>query len=427
MRRMNRTNIRIGYACLALGVPDTELHTCTVKTATPERLRAVTAHNLAALSRLIEYNAAHGIRLFRISSDLVPFGSAAWNSLRWDEEFAAEFAAVGERIRSAGLRVSMHPGQYTVLNSPKPDVVAHAAADLRYHERVLRLLGAGQEGRLVLHVGGVYGDKAAALRRFRDNWAGLDAAARGRIVLENDERCFHIADVLGLCSELHVPAVFDNLHHALNPPPEAAAPEEWIRRCAETWTPADGPQKIHYSQQSEGGRPGAHSRTIRVAEFLPFVQNLRQALRGRDLDLMLEVKDKNLSALRCMHAAADPAVPAAFAEDWAFYRLGVLERAPRAAERLEAMLADGVSDTAAFYTALEEAVSAPAAPKNAAAAARAVWGMLGPCADAAAEKRFESRLGRFENGTAGITPVKALLRRRAEESGALLRNSYYFL
>jgi len=294
------TTIRFGYACLALGVPGSELRSCTARTATAQRLREVTAHNLNALGLLVDYNAENSIRLFRISSNLIPFGSSPLNFLPWWEEFSDVFAALGERIARTSLRVSMHPGQYTVLNSPDEEVVRRAVADLDYHERVLRLLNTDESSKLILHLGGAYGDKPVSCDRFCRNWERLSDSVRHRVVLENDDRSYHIADVLRVAGRLGIPAVFDCLHHAINPPEVGGTPGFWIGECAKTWHPWDGRQKIHYSQQNPGGKPGAHSQTISLEDFLPFYESIR----NRDLDVMLEVKDKNLSAVKCMAAAS---------------------------------------------------------------------------------------------------------------------------
>jgi UV DNA damage endonuclease len=70
----------------------------------------------------------------------------------------------------------------------------------------------------------------------------------------------------------------------------------WINECRKTWLAKDGTQKVHYSQQAQGKKAGSHSESIKVEEFLDFYKSL-----GRDdLDIMLEVKDKNLSAVRCI-------------------------------------------------------------------------------------------------------------------------------
>lgn len=351
--------IRIGYACLALCVPETELRACTLRTASPERLRQVTAHNLEALRRLIAYNAKNGIGLFRISSDLIPFGSGAYNTLDLETEFADTFREIGEEIARAGMRVSMHPGQYTVLNSPDPSVVERAIDDLRYHEKVLRLLQTDCSCKIILHVGGAYGDKAAAVGRFCKNWERLSNGLRSRVVLENDERLYNIADVLELTDRLGIPAVFDNLHHALNPPGEHAPPAKWIGRCAETWRRADGRQKVHYSQQSTAGRPGAHSQTISPGPFLTFCQPISQ----RSLDMMLEVKDKNLSALKCIRLLSDNGSTVPLKQEWEKYRFAVLEHSPEDFNAIQGLLDGGGGCSARqFYETVDRAWSSRCKP-----------------------------------------------------------------
>ena len=46
----------IGYACLNIGTPDTNIRSVMQRNATPEKLTEVTAHNLAALEKMIDYN-----------------------------------------------------------------------------------------------------------------------------------------------------------------------------------------------------------------------------------------------------------------------------------------------------------------------------------------------------------------------------------
>ena len=107
----------IGYACLAIAVPGSDIKGCTLKNATEERLLSLIGHNLDSLERMIDYNVNNGIKLFRISSDLIPFGSSLAAELPWQQIYAESFRISVIRSR-AGMRVSMHPGQYTVLNSP---------------------------------------------------------------------------------------------------------------------------------------------------------------------------------------------------------------------------------------------------------------------------------------------------------------------
>jgi UV DNA damage endonuclease len=100
---------------------------------------------------------------------------------------------------------------------------------------------------------------------------------------------------LSIGQELSIPVVFDTLHHAINPSPTVKTPIAWIADCAKTWQTHDGAQKIHYSQQAHDKRPGSHSETIDLTTFLKFFKTLP----SHNLDIMLEVKDKNISALKC--------------------------------------------------------------------------------------------------------------------------------
>ena len=78
--------MRIGYACIALAVEGTDLKSCTMKNASPERLLSLVSHNLRALDAMIDYNIKNNILLYRISSDLVPFGSSLAKGLPWEAE-----------------------------------------------------------------------------------------------------------------------------------------------------------------------------------------------------------------------------------------------------------------------------------------------------------------------------------------------------
>ena len=88
-------------------------------------------------------------------------------------DFEPHLAALGRKARRHGIRLSMHPGQYTVLNSPDADVVERAKLDLAYHAAFLDALGMDASGKIVLHVGGAYGDKPRALERFANAYATL--------------------------------------------------------------------------------------------------------------------------------------------------------------------------------------------------------------------------------------------------------------
>jgi UV DNA damage endonuclease len=115
--------MRIGYACLTVGVPATEIKSCRIKNADENRLYEITDNNLKSLEHMLEYNIDNDITLYRISSDIIPFGSSPVNTLQWWDVFERQFNKLSDIIYKHNIRVSMHPGQYTVLNSPNTEVV----------------------------------------------------------------------------------------------------------------------------------------------------------------------------------------------------------------------------------------------------------------------------------------------------------------
>lgn len=288
---------RLGYACVCLSVEDSSPRGAILRNATPERLRALTDANLTRLRRVLDFNVTRGVRMFRLSSDIVPFGSHPVNAIAWWDEFAEPLARIGEQIRTSGMRVSMHPGQYTVLSSPDPRIVDAARADLVFHARLLDALALDTRHKIVVHVGGAYSDKAAALDRWTTAVRALPDAVRTRLVLENDERLFGAEDVLFASAASGVPVVLDVLHHRVfaGSGADEVLPD-LMRRAARTWqTQHDGVPKIHYSSQAAGLRAGAHADYIDGAEFADF---LALAPADVEFDCMLEAKAKDLALFR---------------------------------------------------------------------------------------------------------------------------------
>ena len=413
--------IMIGYACLALGVPESQMKSTTLKNATDEHLCSIIEHNLNALETLIDYNILQDIKLFRISSDLIPFGSSRAMSLPWDDLYRTQLQRIGRKIREAGMRVSMHPGQYTVLNSPNPDVVTRAVHDLAYHARVLEALETNGEHKIILHLGGVYGDKEAAKDRFIVRFGDLPREIQKRIAIENDDRLFSIRDVLDVSDCTGIPVVFDNLHNAINPSDVSVADVEWINLASASWQKDDGRQKIHYSQQDSSKRPGAHSPTIAIKPFLAFYKDLP------DVDIMLEVKDKNLSALKCINCVSNQGIASLEAE-WARYKYSVLEHDLAAYQALRKLLKDKTAYPAVeMYQLIEAALAKEVSIGSTVNAAQHVWGYFKNEATPAEKRRWSVVLSNYSEGTGSLKSVKNTLQKLATTyDESYLTYSYYF-
>jgi len=102
-----------------------------------------------------------------------------------------------------------------------------------------------------------------------------------------------IEEVLEIGYNLKVPVIFDNLHNKINPSEQNMTEKYWVEQCKSTWRTEDGNQKIHYSQHTENKQKGSHSDFISINEFMSFYRILDR----NDIDIMLEVKDKNLSCI----------------------------------------------------------------------------------------------------------------------------------
>lgn len=415
----------IGYACLTIGVKNTNLKTCTAKNATKEKLLEITAHNLKSLENIIDYNILNNIHMFRISSDLIPFGSSHLNKLAWYNIFSEELFRIGEKIKINNIRVSMHPGQYTVINSPNKEVVGRAIEDLNYHAKILDSLGVSREHKIILHVGGVYDDKTQAVNRFIYNYECLTDAVKKRLVIENDDKSYNINDVLEIGKKLNVPVIFDNLHNEVNSYSKEKNDLFFINECKSTWKKEDGHQKIHYSQQDPLKKPGSHSSTIQIDKFINFYERIKRD----DLDIMLEVKDKNLSAIKCINATAKERKIKNLEDEWGRYKYKVLENSPKVYLDIRNLLKNkNKYPVLEFYKYIEEAMKEEAELGNAINAVMHVWGYFKDKAEVKEKDEFFRSLEKYKEGKNTIVPVKNKLWKLAVKyNQTYLLESYYFI
>jgi UV DNA damage endonuclease len=173
--------MRFGLCCLFLREP-VRFRTTTVKalsrlprTEQLNRLSDICLHNTRSLLFALETVQRLGIGAFRIMSPLFPRMTHPEAGYRLDDlpEAAAilqTMAAVREYRRRHDIRLSFHPDQFVVLSSPRPEVVVNSVRELEYLGWLSELAGAEV---INLHGGGVYGDKSAALARFRTAFALL--------------------------------------------------------------------------------------------------------------------------------------------------------------------------------------------------------------------------------------------------------------
>jgi UV DNA damage endonuclease len=291
--------MRIGYPCINRSIGCTASRTFRLASYTEERMRDTVQENLSCLKKILAYNARHGMLFFRITSDLVPFASHPVCTFPWQDEFAGMFGKTGEYIRRYGFRISMHPDQFVLLNAPDKGILQRSIDDLVYQVQVLDLMGLDPSAKVQVHVGGVYGDKPAGIDRFVKQYDRLDTAIRDRLVIENDERLYTLSDCLVIHERTGIPVIADAFHHSLlNNREQFTSLLDPVRK---TWKIKDGIPMVDYSSQEPGKRVGAHAGHIVAEDFRQFLKETRPV----DFDIMLEIKDKEKSALAALALARD--------------------------------------------------------------------------------------------------------------------------
>lgn len=258
--------------------------------------------NTKDIVKMLRWNDKYGIKFLRLSSEMFPFASHPEYGYKLAPFVSKELAEAGKVAAELGHRLTTHPGQYTQLGSPRKPVIDNAIRDLDYHAELLSLLKLppqqDRDAVMILHLGGVFGDKAATLDRFRENYKKLPQGVKDRLVLENDDVSWSVHDLLPLCEELNIPMVLDFHHH--NIIFDADQIREGTKdivdlfpRILATWKRKDITPKMHYSEPTPSAITGQQRRkhNPRVATLPPCPP---------DMDLMIEAKDKEQAVFELM-------------------------------------------------------------------------------------------------------------------------------
>ncbi len=298
--------VRLGLCCIFLKEPVKFRHT-TVKIIKSiddrleqlRKLSAIARHNSATLLEAVKTCKQLEIGAFRVLSQILPIYSHPEYGYKLDElpdakQIRANFAAVKKFADDNHIRLSFHPDQFNILASPHEDVVTNTIRELSYQCMVADLIGADNVN---IHMGGVYGDKATALKRFVENFKAVPELIKGHLTLENDDISYNIKDLYPVCIETGLPLIYDVHHHRCNP--DGFSVEEATAKSLETWNHAGREPHFHISSPKEGWKAKntrSHADYIDIKDFpeewvnLPF-----------DFTLDVEAKAKELAVIKLHH------------------------------------------------------------------------------------------------------------------------------
>lgn len=291
---------RVGFPVQVLGQPGLKSHDTRRWQSSPH-LRVSLDH----LRKVFAYLDEHDIRLYRMASGLAPYATHPDHPQLHGQvgECAEELAELGDLARRLELRLSFHPSQFIVLNAPDENLVARSAADVEVQAAILEGMGLGDEAVVVLHAGGLYGDRIAARERFARHFERLSVVAQRRLAVEHDDSRFGVRDILWLHSRLGVRLVFDiHHHHCYNP--DGLSMYEAADACLATWLGRDARPKVHFSSpRTDWGFRYGSEKAARApnwashAEFVDpfaFIAFYRKVVDHAP-DVILEAKAKDMA------------------------------------------------------------------------------------------------------------------------------------
>jgi UV DNA damage endonuclease len=287
--------MNLGYACinLSLGKKVTTNRTMIKRTFIDKGLDYVSdlvLQNVADLERIIDWNEANDIKLYRMSSDMFPWATEyTFEQLKDWKEISIILKRCGDKAKQYNQRLSFHPGPFNVLTSPKENVVLNSIADLEVHGRIMDAIGLSQTpyNKINIHCNGVYGDKKSAMDRFTDNFGRLSKSVQNRLTVENDDKAsmYSVKDLMYIHEKTGIPIVFDYHHHKFCT--GDLTEEQALRLAVSTWPDGIVPA-VHYSESAIGKKPQAHSDYIfeRIDTY------------GIEVAIMVEAKKKDLTILK---------------------------------------------------------------------------------------------------------------------------------
>ncbi|MFZ3589103.1 UV DNA damage repair endonuclease UvsE [Bacillus sp. DJP31] len=294
--------IRFGYVSQALSLWDassskTITFTNWRKLGKEERiprLVEIAKVNIRNTKRAVLYNIAHEMELYRLSSSIVPLAThpeVNWNYL---SDLLEDLQDLGDYIKAYKLRVSFHPNQFTLFTSDRSEVTLNAVRDMEYHFNLLNAMGIADESLLNIHVGGAYGNKLEAIKRFNENIKLLPTSIKNRMTLENDDKTYTLTETLAVCTDHKIPLLFDYHHHMANPCEKSL--EEILPEVFQTWEHFGLIPKVHISSPKNEKQFRHHSDFVSLEFIMPFL-TLAKSI-GTDFDIMIEAKEKDRAALK---------------------------------------------------------------------------------------------------------------------------------
>ena len=290
--------VRFGYACINMELSEQGIICSrTMRKATFEKkgisyASELSLRNIQSILPILKWNNENGVKVFRISSELMPWASEYnFEDLPDYEKICSALEKIGKYARMTGQRLSFHPGQFNCLASEKEHVILNCIKDLEIHGRIFDLMGMPQspQSKINIHLGSTCGNNLPlAISNFCRNFDRLTDSVKTRLTVENDDKPSMFSSKMlyeGVYKQINTPIVFDSHHHSLGP--QDAPYDEAFQMAVESWPQGVRPVCHHSNSKKKYEDPtvsrhAAHSNYY----YEPFIDN------GHEVDVVLEAKQK---------------------------------------------------------------------------------------------------------------------------------------
>lgn len=283
--------IRLGYVAISMAVNETSSSPYTyseyLKNKDLAKLNKIIISNLKSLDKIIDYNIKNNIHFYRISSKIIPLATKKDVKFDYIDKYKHYYELIGKKIKESNMRVDFHPNQYTILNSTKKDVINNSIETLKYHYKLLNIMGIKNKI-ILLHIGSSEFGKDNSIKRFINNFNKLPKYLKDCIAIENDDKVFTIEDITRLSAIIKVPIILDYHHHKCN------ISNIDYKKIFDSWgkkTP-----KIHFSSPKNKKEFRSHNDYINSDDFIKFIDEIKYL--DRDIDIMIEAKAKDDALFR---------------------------------------------------------------------------------------------------------------------------------
>lgn len=298
--------VRFGFVAMSMEVQNaspsktmtvTQFEKIPDRKAAIRKLIRISQENLENTKRILYHAVANDIRFYRFSSRMLPLaGHPHVKGIDFIKPLSPLLVEIGKYVHFHKLRVGFHPDHFTVLSSPRKEVILSSISDLIRHVKILQAMGLSHSYKCNIHIGGVYGNKVESGERFVRNFKRLDPRIQAYICLENDDKTFTALETLEIAKRIGAPMVLDLHHHRCNHNGEPV--DELFPQIVKTWEKELFPPKIHLSSPKDEMDIRSHADFVAIEDLLPFLEVAKR--HTNQLDVMIEAKQKDRALLQLM-------------------------------------------------------------------------------------------------------------------------------